>query len=117
YVETLIGPDTINTMPLKTLEAFRDHGVVRPTLTEGLDEARAVLQGAERLGLDLHGVTERLIVDGVRLFSDAFDALLEAVAAKRARILGERGNRQGVAAPANRESRDAGVHSTDGGAR
>ncbi len=93
YVETLIGPDTINTMPPKTLDAFREHGQVRPTLTEGLDQAQEVLRDAARLGLDLHGVTERLVVDGVRQFSDAFDGLLSAVAAKRAHILSERAKR------------------------
>lgn len=88
YVETLIGPDTINTMPPKTLAAFRDHGQVRPTLTAGLEEARAVLAAAERLGLDLDGVTEGLIAAGVRQFAEAFDHLLDAIAAKRAHILG-----------------------------
>jgi len=89
YVDNLIGPDTINTMPVKTLDAFRDHGQVRPTLTEGVDEARRVLAEAKRLGLDLDGVTARLVEDGVRLFAEAFDKLLAVVADKRARILGE----------------------------
>ena len=89
YVENLIGPDTVNTVPTKTLDAFRDHGKVGPTLTEGVGEAREVLATAERLGLDLGGVTDRLIVDGVRQFSQAFDELLAAVAAKRSKIRGE----------------------------
>lgn len=88
YVETLVGPDTINTMPPKTLAAFRDHGQVRPTLTAGIEEARTVLAAAARLGLDLNGVTERLIAAGVRQFAEAFDHLLDAIAAKRAHILG-----------------------------
>jgi transaldolase/glucose-6-phosphate isomerase len=83
YVESLIGPDTINTMPPKTMDAFRDHGSVAQTLTDGLDEARDVLAAAARLGLDLDGVTDGLVTDGVRLFAEAFDKLLAAVADKR----------------------------------
>ena len=83
YIETLIGPDTVNTVPPKTLDAFRDHGQVAPTLAAGRDEARAVLDKAQALGLDLAGVTEALVVDGVKQFSDAADALLDAVGKKR----------------------------------
>lgn len=94
YVETLIGPDTVNTMPPKTMDAFRDHGSVRQTLTEDVEGARQVLAEADRLGLDLPGVTRRLVVDGVRLFADAADKLYGAVARKRAAVLGERINGQ-----------------------
>ena len=90
YAEALIGPDTVDTMPPKTLDAFRDHGRVRASLTQDVDAARAVLSSADRLGLDLQGVTEGLVAKGVRLFSDAFDELLKAVAEKRARMLGDR---------------------------
>jgi transaldolase/glucose-6-phosphate isomerase len=83
YVESLIGPNTINTMPVHTLDAFRDHGRVRPTLTEALDEARDVLDTAERFGLDLNGVTERLVIDGLSQFTAAFDQLLVALSGKR----------------------------------
>jgi transaldolase/glucose-6-phosphate isomerase len=99
YVETLVGADTINTMPVKTLDAFRDHGTVRPSLTEDLDGAQAVLSAAQRLGLDLNGVTERLVVEGVRQFAEAFDKLLGAVALKRVEILGDRQNRQAITLP------------------
>lgn len=92
YIDTLIGPDTVNTMPPKTMDAFRDHGTVHQTLTEDIDEARHVLAEAERLGLDLAGVTEKLVEDGVRLFADAADSLLGAVAGKRAAFLGDRLN-------------------------
>src|SRR3546814_195672 len=88
YVEGLVGPDTVDTMPVKTLDAFRDHGRVRPSLTDGLDEAKDVLASAEKLGLDLGGVTDALVVDGVRQFSEAFDRLIEAVSGKREQILG-----------------------------
>lgn len=99
YVEPLIGSDTINTMPVKTLDAFRDHGVVRLSLTEGLDEAQGVLAAAEQLGLDLNGVTDRLVVDGVRLFAEAFDKLLVGVETKRAWMLGDRLNGQAARLP------------------
>ena len=90
YVEELIGPDTVNTLPPATMDAFRDHGRPRASLTEGVEGAREVLAAAERLGLDLDGVTKRLVPDGVRLFADAADNLLGAVAGKRAAMLGDR---------------------------
>ena len=96
YVETLIGPDTVNTMPPKTMDAFRDHGRVAETLTRDTDDAARVLETAERLGLDLPGVTDRLVVDGVKLFADAADKLYAAVADKRAKGLGERLNAQSI---------------------
>ena len=88
YVETLIGPDTINTMPLKTMDAFRDHGVVRETLTADVDQARRVLAEADRLGLDLPGVTSALVTDGVKQFVDAADKLFKAVDGKRQQFSG-----------------------------
>ncbi len=99
YVDTLIGPDTVNTMPPATMDSFRDHGVVRETLTENVEGARAVLAEVERLGLDLKKVTHDLVVDGVKLFSEAFDKLLGAVADKRAKFLGEKLNAQSIKAP------------------
>src|SRR6202012_4179657 len=90
YIDTLIGPDTVNTMPPKTMDAFRDHGTVAETLTADLDAARTVIAEAGRLGLDLAGVTEALVPDGVKQFADAADALLGAVAAKRTKFLGDR---------------------------
>ena len=92
YMENLIGPDTVNTVPPKTLDAFRDHGASKAELTEGLDDARHVLVEAERLGLDLQRVTEKLVESGVKLFSDAADDLLGAVANKRIAFLGDRLN-------------------------
>ncbi|WP_066721722.1 bifunctional transaldolase/phosoglucose isomerase [Sphingomonas pituitosa] len=92
YVDTLIGPDTVNTMPPKTMNAFRDHGTVADTLTQGLDDARHVLAEADRLGLGLDDITDALVLDGVQQFGDAADALLGAVAAKRTAHLGKRLN-------------------------
>ena len=90
YVSELIGADTVNTMPPATMDAFRDHGHVRPSLTEDLAGARHVLAEADRLGLDLPGVTKHLVDDGVKQFSEAADALLLAVAQKRAKLLGSK---------------------------
>ena len=89
YVETLIGPDTVNTMPTKTLEAFRDHGKVAPTLTDDVEGARKVIEAQARLGLDLQGVTEALVTAGVGSFSESFDTLLAAVASKRLQVQGK----------------------------
>ena len=99
YVDTLIGPDTVNTMPPATMDAFRAHGVVRETLTEDVDGANAVLAEVERLGLDLNTVTTDLVADGVKKFSEAFDQLLGAVADKRAKFLGDKLNTLSIAAP------------------
>jgi transaldolase len=86
YVETLIGPDTVNTMPPKTLAAFRDHGEVAPTLTQDPAAAEAILKEADALGLGLDGVTAALVDDGVGLFAKAFEDLLKAVDDKRRRL-------------------------------
>lgn len=82
YVDTLIGPDTVNTMPPKTLDAYRLRGTAAITLTEDVDAARQVLAAAERLGLDLNGVTQRLVEEGVASFSASFDDLLGSIQAK-----------------------------------
>ena len=90
YVEELIGRDTVDTIPPATMDAFRDHGTAKETLTQGLDEAKQVLADAEAAGLDLHGVTLDLVQNGVELFADAADKLLGAVATKRTAMLGDR---------------------------
>ncbi|MBN8838991.1 MAG: transaldolase, partial [Sphingomonadales bacterium] len=82
YIDTLIGADTVNTVPPKTLDAFRDHGNVAETLTQDVDGARKVMADAERLGLDLDGVTDLLVAEGVHAFIHSFDDLLGAIAAK-----------------------------------
>ena len=88
YVDGLIGPNTINTMPPATLEAFRDHGKPRDTLEENVDEAEHVLAELERSGISLDAITAELVRDGVRLFADSADKLYGAVAHKRATVLG-----------------------------
>jgi transaldolase/glucose-6-phosphate isomerase len=83
YIDTLIGADTVNTMPPKTMDAFRDHGTVADTLAADVDDARHVLAEAERLGLDLNGVTDTLVEEGVASFAAAFDDLLGSIAKKQ----------------------------------
>lgn len=88
YVDELIGPETVNTIPLATLEAFRDHGRVERTVDADLHGARAVLGALAAHGIDLDAVTEQLQVDGVRAFAEAFDALLAALEARRRELGG-----------------------------
>ena len=86
YVSELIGPDTVNTMPTVTLEAWLDHGDPRPdTIREGVDEARSL----EAAGIDTDAVTDELLAQGVDKFVQAFDALLEAIADKAGRLSSE----------------------------
>jgi transaldolase/glucose-6-phosphate isomerase len=84
YVEELIGPATINTMPLATMDAFRDHGKIRASLEEDRPAARQVLKTLERLGISLDEVTDKVLDDGVQLFADAMDKVFSAIAIKRA---------------------------------
>jgi transaldolase / glucose-6-phosphate isomerase len=79
YAEELIGPDTVDTMPPATFEAFRDHGRVRLTLTEDLESAHKTMETLAQIGISMKEVTDKLTDDGVRLFAEAFDNLLEAV--------------------------------------
>jgi len=80
YVEELIGPDTVNTMTPATIDAFRDHGVLRNSLTEDVPGAEKVMDDLARAGISIKEVTDKLTNDGVKLFADAFDKLLAAVA-------------------------------------
>lgn len=82
YLDSLIGKDTVNTVPPKTLDAFRERGTVGDTLTADVDGARHTLAEAERLGLDLNEVTDTLVEEAVASFSKAFDDLLGAIAVK-----------------------------------
>jgi transaldolase len=87
YVEELIGPETVNTMPLETIRAFQDHGEVRgDTVREGLDEARAFLQKLADAGVDYVDVTDTLEEEGVQKFSDSFALIVESIRAKRASL-------------------------------
>src|SRR6476646_2875723 len=84
YVEELIGPETVNTMPLETIEAFQDHGEIRgDTVLEGIDEAKALLGKLAEAGVDYDDVTDTLEAEGVQKFSDSFDQIVESIRAKR----------------------------------
>src|ERR1043166_1461907 len=79
YIEELIGPDTVNTIPPATLDAYRDHGHPRTTLTENIPAAKQVMESLPKLGISMKEVTDKLTDDGVKLFSEAFDKLLQAI--------------------------------------
>lgn len=79
YVDSLIGPDTVNTMPDATLAAFVDHGTVRRTVDVDLDEAKAALAGIEALGVSMHDVAETLEQEGVASFVKSFDELTQTL--------------------------------------
>jgi transaldolase/glucose-6-phosphate isomerase len=79
YVEELIGPETINTIPPATFEAFRDHGRPESRLTVGVDEAKITMLALEQAGVSMEQITDRLLEEGLQLFRDAFDNLLDAV--------------------------------------
>jgi transaldolase len=87
YVEELIGPETVNTMPKETIEAFQDHGEVALTLEQGLDEARKVFRDLAAAGVDYDDVTDTLEREGVQKFADSFAELLEGIAAKRGQLV------------------------------
>ncbi|MEA2862384.1 MAG: transaldolase / glucose-6-phosphate isomerase, partial [Bradyrhizobium sp.] len=96
YVEELIGPNTVNTVPPATLDAFRDHGIPRDSLEENIEDARHVLEELEKSGISLDAITAELVKDGVKLFADAADKLYGAVAHKRATVLGAGIGRQAM---------------------
>jgi transaldolase/glucose-6-phosphate isomerase len=100
YVDELIGRDTINTMPPKTVDAFRDHGRVRPSLEDNIESAHRTMRELDRLGISIDTVTTQLTAEGVQQFSDAFDKLLGSLARKRAALLGDEINSQSVSLPA-----------------
>src|SRR5208337_3409025 len=83
YVDSLIGPDTVNTVPPQTLDDFRDHGKVAPTLEAGLDEARHIFDELQAVGVDMKAVTTKLTEEGVKSFSDSFQELMQVIEARR----------------------------------
>jgi transaldolase len=88
YVEELIGPQTVNTMPEETIRAFQDHGKVRgDTVLEDVDAARKLLKKLAKVGVDYDDVTETLELEGVQKFAQSFDELLDGVRAKRAEVV------------------------------
>jgi len=86
YVQPLIGPDTVNTMPGVTLNAFRDHGIAALTLEKDVDQARQLMEKLAALGVDMEKVTTDLLAAGVKAFADSYDLLLAGIAAKRSAL-------------------------------
>ena len=83
YVEELIGPETVNTMPEETIRAFQDHGTVAPTLERGLDEANRVFEQLAQAGVDYDDVTAAVEKEGLQKFADSFEELLNPIEAKQ----------------------------------
>ena len=83
YVEQLIGPETVNTMPRETIEALQDHGQITSTLEQGVDDARRTLEYFDNAGVDYQEVVDALEREGVQKFADSFKELFEGVSAKR----------------------------------
>jgi transaldolase len=86
YVEELIGPQTVDTMPEETIEAFQDHGEVAPTLEQGLDQAKRVFEQIAEAGIDYDDVVRVLEAEGVQKFADSFRELLDGIRAKRGEL-------------------------------
>jgi len=86
YVEQLIGPDTVNTMPPATLEAYRDHGITAITVDADLDSAERVMSDLAAAGIPLKGVTDRLLADGLTSFQKSFDTLIAGLEAKATQL-------------------------------
>ena len=104
YVDELIGPDTVNTMPPATMDAYRDHGHPRPSLEEDVDSAQGVMNTLPEVGISIDAVTAKLVEDGVRLFADAADQLYAAVQKKRRTVLGSKLNAMSYKLPAELET-------------
>jgi transaldolase len=86
YVEELIGPETVDTMPEETMVAFQDHGTVELTLTEDVGAARKLFMDLHDAGIDYEDVTDTLEREGVQKFADSFDELLEGIRSKRGQL-------------------------------
>ena len=105
YVEPLIGPHTVNTMPDETIDAFADHGVIRENSVEAdLEQARQTLRDLENVGVDLDHVTWQLQNEGAQKFIDPYDALMKTLAAKRQQFLGANASEQTMALGAVRSA-------------
>ncbi|MFB3925409.1 MAG: bifunctional transaldolase/phosoglucose isomerase [Syntrophales bacterium] len=104
YVEPLIGPETVNTVPLETLNAYRDHGNPEPRLEDTVSEARDIIASLARLGIDIDKVTQQLEDEGIRKFNEPFDRLMESIKKRRDAALGQPADRETLALGSERES-------------
>ena len=87
YIETLIGPYTVNTMPPKTLDAFQDHGTIERTVDQNIDDARSLLRQIADIGISMDTVTDALEVEGVQKFADSFVQLLDSIEARKNELI------------------------------
>lgn len=99
YVQELIGPHTVNTMPPATMDAYRDHGTPRATLEEGIDDARRTVEQLARAGIDLNVIGEELQDEGVKLFAKSFEDLRDVISARRKALVAGAFDRQTIHAP------------------
>lgn len=83
YVENLIGKDTINTLPMETIDAFRDHGKVAETLTKDIDESNKAMEDLEKTGIDIDKITQKLENEGIEKFIQAYDKLMKSIESKK----------------------------------
>jgi len=83
YVEALIGKDTINTLPMETIDAFRDHGKTTDTLTQGMEHANSALEELMGKGINIDQITQKLEEEGIEKFSSAYDKLLMSIDAQK----------------------------------
>ena len=86
YVEALIGADTVDTVPLETIEAFRDHGIVANSLEQGLDKATETLERLKKGGIDIDKITQQLEDEGIEKFNKPFEKLLKAIEDQKAKV-------------------------------
>lgn len=107
YVESLIGPDTVDTIPPATYAAFKEHGKVRMSLEEGLDEARRVIKTFEQKGFKLSGITDALTVDAVKSFDDSFTSLMSTIEAGRDQAVRNLAGRQTLSLGASQAAVDS----------
>ncbi len=107
YVESLIGDNTVNTLPPATFDAFRDHGKPRLTLEEDLDEAKRVLDDLESSGIPLETITDELTEEGVKSFADSFESLLSTIEARRDAVLRDQAGREEIRPGSAREGFEA----------
>lgn len=87
YVEPLIGPDTVNTLPLETIKAFLDHGKAENTIDRDISQAKLDLENLREAGINLDQITQKLLADGVQAFSNSFETLMAEIEKKRSQIL------------------------------
>jgi len=105
YVEELIGPDTVDTIPPATFDGFRDHGYPKATLEANLDAARQTMRDLERVGVSMKAATDKLLDDGVKIFEDAFDKLLGAIQKNRQQSLAPKIDQMSWKLPADLEAK------------